>query len=124
MIKAYFSNLERPGYRLTKKYWAFANFTRFIRPGYRFLKSDHPDALVAENPETKEVVIVAVNPGIVARTLDIRLPDPKRGESTCKTYVTQANDNVATSKPAACGGRLSVQSLPMSVVTVVSTPQK
>lgn len=124
LIKADFSNLERPGYRLTKKYWAFANFTRFIRPGYRFLKSDHPDALVAENPETKEVVIVAVNPGIVARTLDIRLPDPKRGESTCKTYVTQANDNVAASKPAACGGRLSVQSLPMSVVTVVSTPPK
>lgn len=124
LIKADFSNLERPDYRLTKKYWAFANFTRFIRPGYRFLKSDHPDALVAENPETNEVVIVAVNPGIVSRTLDIRLPDSKRGKSTCTTYVTQANDNLATSKPAACGGRLSVQSLPMSVVTVVSTPQK
>jgi hypothetical protein len=78
---------------------------------------------VAENPETNEVVVVAVNPGIVARTLDIRLPDPKRGKSTCKTYITQAKDNLAASKPAACGARLSVQSLPMSVVTVVSTPR-
>ncbi|MCS0580437.1 hypothetical protein NX784_02435 [Massilia pinisoli] len=124
LIKADFSNLERPEYRLTKKYWAFANFTRFIRPGYRFLKSDHPDALVAENPETNDVVIVAVNPGIVARTLDIRLPNPKRGKSTCKTYITDANNNLAMSKPAPCGGRLAVQSLPMSVVTVVSTPRQ
>jgi hypothetical protein len=123
LIKADFSNLERPDYQLTKKFWAFANFTRFIRPGYRFVKSDYPDALVAENPETNEVVVVAVNPGIVARTLDIRLPDPKRGKSTCKTYITRAKDNLAASKPAACGARLSVQSLPMSVVTVVSTPR-
>gem|GEM_PF-5157539 len=88
------------------------------------MRSDFPDALVAENPETNEVVVVAVNPGIVARTLDIQLPEPKRGKSTCKTYVTQARDNLAASTPAPCGARLSVQLLPMSVVTVVSTPQQ
>jgi hypothetical protein len=102
LIKADFSNLERPEYQLTKKFWAFANFTRFIRPGYRFLKSDHPDALVAEHPETNEVVIVAVNPGIVGRTLNIRLPHAKHGKSTCKTFITQANDNLATLAPAPC----------------------
>ncbi|PQO98296.1 glycosyl hydrolase [Massilia phosphatilytica] len=123
LIKADFSNLERPEYQLTQKFWAFANFTRFIRPGYRFLKSDHPDALVAENPETNEVVIVAVNPGIVSRILDIRLPDTKRGKLTCKTFITQANDSLATSTPASCAARLSVHSRPMSVVTVVATPQ-
>jgi O-glycosyl hydrolase len=122
LIKADFSKLERPEYQLTKKYWAFAQFTRFIRPGYRFLKTDHADAVVAENPETKEVVIVAVNPGIVARMLDIRLPDTKRGKLTCKTFITQANDSLAASKPAPCTARLSVQSRPMSVVTVVATP--
>ena len=123
LIKADFSTPERPAYQVTKKFWAFAHFTRFIRPGYRFLKSDHPDALVAENPETKEVVIVAVNPGIVARMLDIRLPDAKRGKFTCKTFITQANDNLATSKPASCAARLSVHARPMSVVTVVATRQ-
>jgi hypothetical protein len=122
LIKADFANLERPAYQVTKKFWAFANFTRFIRPGYRFLKSDHPDALVAEHPETHEVVIVAVNPGIVARMLDIRMPDAKRGTATCKTFITQANDNLATSAPAACTARLSVHARPMSVVTVVVTP--
>lgn len=124
LIKADFSNPERPEYQITKKFWAFANFTRFIRPGYRFLKSDNPDALVAKNPETNEVVIVVVNPGIVSRTLDIRLPDAKRGKSTCKTFITQENDNLATSKPASCAARLSVHSRPMSVVTVVATPPK
>jgi len=124
LIKADFSNLERPEYQLTKKFWAFANFTRFIRPGYRFLKSDNPDALVAENPETNEVVIVVVNPGIVSRMLDIRLPDAKRGKLTCKTFITQEKDNLATLKPASCAPRLHVYSRPMSVVTVVATPQK
>jgi hypothetical protein len=124
LIKADFSNLERPDYQITKKFWAFANFTRFIRPGFRFLKSDNPDALVAENPETHEVVIVAVNPGIVSRMLDIRLPDAKRGTMTCKTYMTRAEDSLATSKPASCGARLSVHARPMSVVTVVATPRQ
>jgi len=122
LIKADYSNLERPEYQLTKKFWAFANFTKFIRPGYRFLKSDHPDTLVAENPGTNEVAIVAVNPGIVSRMLDIRLPDAKRGKLTCTIFITQAEDNLATSKPASCAGRLSIHSRPMSVVTVVATP--
>ncbi len=124
LIKADFSNLERPEYRITKKFWAFANFTKFIRPGYRFLKSDDPDALVAEHPETNEVVIVVVNPGIVSRMLDIRLPDAKRGKLTCKTFITREKDNLATLKSASCAVRLSVHSLPMSVVTVVATPHK
>nr|WP_308937110.1 glycoside hydrolase [Duganella sp. BJB1802] len=122
LIKADYSNLERPEYQITKKFWAFANFTKFIRPGYRFLKSDHPDTLVAENPKTNEVAIVVINPGIVSRMLDIRLPDPKRGKLTCQTFITQAEDSLATSKPASCGARLTIHSRPMSVVTVVVTP--
>lgn len=122
LIKADFSNLERPEYQVTKKFWAFANFTRFIRPGYRFLKSDNPDVVVAENPKTKEVAIVMVNPGVVSRMVDVRLPDAKRGKLTCKTFITQAKDNLTTLKPASCAAKLS--SPPMSVVTVVATPHK
>ena len=124
LIKADFSNLERPEYQLTKKFWAFANFTKFLRPGYRFLKSDYADALVAENPATNEVVIVAVNPGPVSRTLEIRLPNAKRGKLICKTFITQAKDNLANLKPASCSAGLAVLSQAMSVVTVVVTSQK
>ena len=124
LIKADFANREQPDYQVTKKFWAFANFTKFIRPGYRFLKSDNPDVLVAENPNTNEVAIVMVNPGIVSRRLDIRLPGAKRGKLTCKTFVTQARDNLAALEPAPCAAKLSVHSRPMSVVTVVATLQK
>lgn len=123
VIKADFSNLARPEYQVTKKFWAFANFTKFIRPGYRFMKSDHPDAVVAENPTTNEVVMVTVNPGTVSRMLDIRLPPARRGKAMCKTFITQAKDNLATVKPVTCAARLSVHAPPMSVVTVVATPQ-
>ena len=124
LIKADYSNLERPDYQVTKKYWAFANFTRFIRPGYRFLKSDNPDVVVAEQPKTHEVAMVMVNPGVVGRMLEIRLPGAKRGRMTCETFITQANDNLARLKPASCAARMSVSSPPMSVVTVVATRQK
>jgi hypothetical protein len=56
--------------------------------------------------------------------LDIRLPDAKRGKLTCKTFITQAKDSLATLKTASCAARLSVHSRPMSVMTVVVTPQK
>ncbi|WP_202412676.1 glycoside hydrolase [Duganella lactea] len=124
LIKADFAHPERPDYQLTKKFWAFANFTKFIKPGYRFLKSDNPDTLVAENPQTKEVAIVVVNPGIVSRRLDIRLPDAQRGKLTCKTFITQAEDKLATLKPTSCAARLSIHSRPMSVITVVANIQR
>ena len=122
LIKADFSALERAEYQVTKKFWAFANFTRFIRPGYRFLKTDNPDVVVAEHPKTHEVAIVMVNPGIVARMLDIRLPSAHRGKMTCKKFVTQAKDNLASVAPFSCAASLSVVSPAMSVVTVVATP--
>lgn len=123
LIKADFSKSEQPEYRMTKKFWAFAHFTKFVRPGYRFLKSDNPDVVVAENPETGEVVVVAVNPGLVSRTVDIQLPGARFGNLTCKSFITDAEENLQASKPN-CAAKLSALSPPMSVMTVVGTPTK
>ena len=46
---------------LTKKYYAYGQFSRYIRPGYTIIGSDNEDMLVAYDPKGKKVVIVAVN---------------------------------------------------------------
>lgn len=46
---------------LTKKYYAYGQFSRYIRPGYTLMGSDNDDVLAAYDPEGKKLVIVAVN---------------------------------------------------------------
>ncbi len=45
---------------LTKKYYAFGQFSRYIRPGYTIIASDE-DSLAAYSEEEKKLVIVAIN---------------------------------------------------------------
>ncbi len=45
---------------LTKKYYAYGQFSRYIRPGYSIIGSSD-DTLAAYDPESKKVVVVAVN---------------------------------------------------------------
>lgn len=46
---------------LTKKYYAYGQFSRYIRPGYAIIGSDNEDVLVAYDPKGKKAVIVAMN---------------------------------------------------------------
>lgn len=45
---------------LTKKYYAYGQFSRYIRPGYTIIGASD-DTLAAYDPESKKVVIVAMN---------------------------------------------------------------
>ena len=47
--------------RLTKKYYAFGQLSRYIRPGYRILGTTEKGVLAAYSEEEKKLVIVAVN---------------------------------------------------------------
>ena len=45
----------------TKKYYAFGQFSRYIRPGYTIISTDAENVLAAYDPEGKKAVVVAVN---------------------------------------------------------------
>lgn len=47
---------------LSKKYYGFGQFTRYIRPGAAIIGSTNSNTLITYNPTTKKAVIVAVNP--------------------------------------------------------------
>lgn len=46
---------------LTKKYYAYGQFSRYIRPGYTFIDTDLQTVLAAYSEEEHKLVIVAVN---------------------------------------------------------------
>lgn len=54
---------------ITKKYWAMAQFSRFIRPGDRLLPIDDIDTVAALSPKGNRLVLVHVNAGNVPRHL-------------------------------------------------------
>jgi O-glycosyl hydrolase len=48
-------------YVCTKRYYAMANYSRFIRPGYQIIGSDDSNALAAYDPPSGTLVIVTTN---------------------------------------------------------------
>lgn len=54
---------------VTSKYWAMAQFSRFIQPGYRLIFVDDIDTVGALSPSGQELVLVHVNGGLSARRL-------------------------------------------------------
>lgn len=58
---------------LTKKYYAFGQFSRYIRPGYTMLKTSD-STMAAYDKEGKKLVIVAINDGD-KRTMDFDLSE-------------------------------------------------
>ncbi|MFI5803897.1 glycoside hydrolase [Streptomyces sp. NPDC051561] len=48
--------------RKNKKYWAMANYSRFVRPGARVINTDDPNTLAALSPDGLGTVVVHTNP--------------------------------------------------------------
>ena len=58
---------------ITPKYWVMAQFSRFIRPGYRLVPVDDADTVGALSPDGSTLVLVHVNGGLTPRRLATNL---------------------------------------------------
>ncbi len=56
---------------VTRKYWAMAQFSRYIRPGDRLVPVDDLDTAGAMSPDGRRLVLVHVNPGLNPRQLTL-----------------------------------------------------
>ena len=59
---------------VTAKYWAMAQFSRYIRPGYQLVAVDDVDTVAALAPGGRRLVMVHVNSGLSPRRLQVDLP--------------------------------------------------
>lgn len=80
---------------LTKKYYAFGQLSRYIRPGYRILTTDAKGVLAAYSEEEKKLVIVAVNVEETDVEVGFSLESFRYGGGTAEVIRTSQEENWA-----------------------------
>jgi O-glycosyl hydrolase len=101
-------------FQTTKRLWAMGNFSRFIRPGFKVVKTvGSPEGvklLAALSPDEKKLVLVAVNNRKKPVPLKIKLPEHfKIADSSC--YETSASGELKISEAQGSQYTLAPQSV-------------
>ncbi|WP_328787004.1 glycoside hydrolase [Streptomyces sp. NBC_00273] len=107
--------------RKNKKYWAMAQYSRFIRPGSRVIGTDDDHTLAAVRPGGQGAVVVHTNPMGSARTIALDLTGFRDvSAAPVQRYTTDATRNVhREADVAVTGKRVTVTLAPHSVTTLV-----
>lgn len=92
MIDANFSGEEQ--YWVTKKYYAMANFSKYIRQGQLLIENDNNNIVSTYDPESKQVVLVITNNGNSDILYNIDLSEFSSVGSFAKGYRTSATENI------------------------------
>ncbi|MFJ6433388.1 RICIN domain-containing protein [Streptomyces sp. NPDC091416] len=107
--------------RKNKKYWAMANYSRFVRPGARIVDTDDPQTLAAVRPGGDGVVVVHTNPTGQARELSLNLDGFRTSANgPVERWTTDSTRDLQRDSDAAVtGGTLRATVGPGSVTTFV-----
>lgn len=86
-------------FRVFKRYYAFGNYSRFIRPGYKRIEANkHPaeDVLVTayKDPKTGNFAVVAVNNSPKPQTVTFYLKGFPKNVHSVVPYRTSASENL------------------------------
>ncbi|WP_371774559.1 glycoside hydrolase [Streptomyces sp. NBC_01438] len=106
--------------RKNKKYWAMANYSRFVRPGARIMNTDDPQTLAAVRPDGG-VVVVHTNTTDEEREVTLDLDGfETAADGPVERWTTDATKNLRRDTDAAVAGRtLKAVVGPGSVTTFV-----
>jgi glucuronoarabinoxylan endo-1,4-beta-xylanase len=109
-------------------FWALGNFSKFVRPGFVRIGTyvqigvgESDPGLRAssyKDPNTGQLVVVAINTGVSA--LDISFSAPGFAGGALTPYITSISDNLAQQPPVSLSSRTTIPG--RSVVTYVSRP--
>jgi O-glycosyl hydrolase len=105
--------------RMNKKGFAYAQFTRFVRPGARILASDHAATLAALVPASGSLVLMVVNTGSAAASYAFDLSRFPTLPQTAEAWRTSASEDVAALSPLPVSGKSVVVSAPSRSVTTL-----
>lgn len=84
--------LERGSYFLTKQYYVFGQFSKFIRPEYTIIDTDNDDVVAAMSPEGDEIVVVVQNNS--EKDSDFSFILDKTTANNIKAYRTSDTENL------------------------------
>ncbi len=86
---------DRQEIHLTKKYYAFGQFSRYIRPGYRILTTGGNGVLAAYSDEEQKLVVVAINTEETEREVGFSLAGFRYGGGSAEVIRTSGEENWA-----------------------------
>ena len=101
---------------LSKKYYCFGQYTRYIRPGMTMLNSSG-NTMAAYDKENGQVVVVAYNTSGSANSMTFDLSQFDKVGTTAKAIRTSASENWADAGSPALNGKSLTVSLPANSVT-------
>ncbi|MDO4562628.1 MAG: glycoside hydrolase [Clostridia bacterium] len=122
----YLSQYDRANKRLDlfKKYYAFAHYTKFIRPGYYLMATDSPDVLAAYDRVSGKIVLVATNYKPYDMTFDFNLSGFASSAAVVEAYRTSKTQNLEKiTDGTLIGNTLKTTLLQNTITTYVLSPQ-
>lgn len=110
-----------PVYITKQQYHTYAQFTRHIRPGSRFIESGSDSAVASYDPARERLTIVVVNDTAapLGQTFDLTGFESFGSTATASQTRSSANQQVLGSVAIASPGTLSSVATPNSVTTYV-----
>lgn len=112
--------LEKGNYFLTKQYYAFAQFSKYVRPGYQFIEIDHEKAIAAYGDRDNRLVIVVVNDEANNQHLEIELPNHFKAIRSIKIIRTSPDENLEELQfDMGMNQTLSIEVISRSVTTMI-----
>ncbi len=104
--------------KLFKKYYAFAHFTKFIRPGDTFITTDKNNVIAARDLDTGKTVIVITNSGLRDETYDFDLSALENLGTRLTVYRTdEERDLQPITGSAALNGKVLRADVPVNTIT-------
>ena len=91
--------------RKNKKYWAMAQYSRFVRPGDRVINTDDPHTLAALRPGGAGTVVVHTNPTGEEQELTLDLAGFDRVGGPVQRYTTDSTANLRRGSDLATSGK-------------------
>jgi hypothetical protein len=105
-------------FRIGKKFYVLAPFTRYIRPGDRLVNLDREDVLVGVSEPRGEVAVVFVNTQRNDRSFRVSFKDAKPvGDVIAAVCTTETTDLAGT--PAECHSGVLTVTTPAASVTAI-----
>ncbi len=101
-------------FHLTAKFYAMASFSRHLRPGFRLIRNDDPDTLTALSADGTQAVVIHVNHGVYARTLEV----PTTGLEGANWRIAGLLVDEAEVEPD-CGGNVPTAIAPPRAITTI-----
>jgi O-glycosyl hydrolase len=108
---------EDGSYRIAKKFYIFAQFSRFIRPGCQIVDVNNDDALAAFDAGRRRIILVAVNDRTDSCTNVFQIAGIKTTTGTTTVYRTSTDENLAPLPPVPIRDNKFTATLPARSVT-------